>query len=84
MLNICMCGAQAGYPHDPLCPYPYYGGDVKKESAWMDAWREKKIQNSQAEGSFIDPDFYPYCTCPLEHPPEIAVCGICRKPIRYS
>jgi hypothetical protein len=41
-MNICMCGSQSGYPHDDLCPYPYYGGDVKQESAWMDAWRGKK------------------------------------------
>jgi hypothetical protein len=37
-----MCGAQASYPHDLLCPYPYYGRDVEKESAWLDAWRKNK------------------------------------------
>ena len=26
-MNICFCGTQAGYPHDPTCPYPMYRGD---------------------------------------------------------
>lgn len=25
VLNICQCGAQAGYPHKPDCPWPYFG-----------------------------------------------------------
>lgn len=41
-MNICMCGIQAGYPHDPLCPYPYYGRNTEQESKWMDAYRAKK------------------------------------------
>jgi len=23
-MNICLCGAEAGYPHDQDCPYPLY------------------------------------------------------------
>ena len=48
-MNICMCGAQDGFPHDELCPFPYFGRDVKKESAWMDAWREKKARIEMAK-----------------------------------
>lgn len=47
-MNICMCGAQDGYPHDALCPFPYFGRDAKRESAWMDAWREKKARTEMA------------------------------------
>jgi len=41
-MNICLCGAQAGYPHDALCPFPYYGIDEKKQAEWMEAWRYNK------------------------------------------
>jgi len=47
-MDLCMCGSQAGYPHDKLCPHPYYGGDIKQESAWMDAYREKKAALQKA------------------------------------
>jgi len=31
VFNLCMCGAAAGYPHDPDCPFPYFLG-------WSDEW----------------------------------------------
>jgi hypothetical protein len=37
-----MCGAIKGKVHAPFCPYPYYGGKAKKESAWLDAYRSMK------------------------------------------
>lgn len=41
-MKMCMCGAIKGKVHAPFCPYPYYGNKVKKESAWMDAYRTMK------------------------------------------
>lgn len=41
-MNICMCGAEDGYPHDLHCPYPYYGRNVKLEEQWLIAYRKKK------------------------------------------
>lgn len=32
--NICLCGAQASYPHKEDCPYPYYGNDPDKIKQW--------------------------------------------------
>jgi len=42
MPNICMCGAEDGYPHEAFCPYPYFGNNSKLESAWLDAYRARK------------------------------------------
>lgn len=33
-LSICMCGAQAGYPHRSTCPYPYYGHSKTEYARW--------------------------------------------------
>ena len=33
-INICLCGTEAGYPHDKYCPFPYFGGD----DGMMDRW----------------------------------------------
>ena len=38
-MNFCMCGAQAGYPHDPLCPFPLFRGSGEQEQDWRAAWR---------------------------------------------
>jgi hypothetical protein len=42
MALICMCGFRQGYhyEHEIFCPYPYFGGDPKKESEWLDAYRK--------------------------------------------
>ena len=48
-MNICMCGAEDGYPHDPLCPYPYFGRNVKLEENWIRAYREKKAGIEQTQ-----------------------------------
>lgn len=34
-MNICLCGAQDGYPHLPECPFPYYGNDVIIMQKWV-------------------------------------------------
>jgi hypothetical protein len=33
----------AGYPHNPECPYPYYGRDEKRESDWNKAYQENRM-----------------------------------------
>jgi hypothetical protein len=33
-INICLCGAQSGYPHDIDCPRPLYRATVRQEKDW--------------------------------------------------
>jgi len=33
-INICLCGTEAGYPHDKYCPFPYFGGDDRMTDRW--------------------------------------------------
>ena len=40
-INICLCGVQAGYPHDKYCPFPYFGGDDRM----IDRWEELRAAN---------------------------------------
>ncbi|MBU1749659.1 MAG: hypothetical protein KKA73_18400 [Chloroflexi bacterium] len=40
MFNLCMCGAAAGYPHDPNCPYPLFSGTRDQYLDWQTAYRE--------------------------------------------
>lgn len=42
--NICMCGAQAGYPHKWDCPYPYYGSSERCMADWQE--RRNKIRQA--------------------------------------
>jgi hypothetical protein len=41
-MNICLCGTQAGYPHDKLCPYPLYRGSEEQEQRWLHKWKDKR------------------------------------------
>ena len=34
-MNICGCGASAGYPHKPECPRPLYRGSDADWIAWQ-------------------------------------------------
>ena len=45
-INICMCGAFAGYPHKSYCPYPYFGHNAKDIEAWMKA----RLELEQLQG----------------------------------
>lgn len=42
VINICACGAQAGYPHRKDCPYPYFGNDPDKLKKWIADQKSKK------------------------------------------
>ena len=41
MTSICMCGAEAGYPHEPECPFKLFAGGAFME----DRWREQAGDN---------------------------------------
>ena len=53
-LNLCICGAQAGYAHDRYCPWPYYGHDPKTEKRWEEAHNARKAAVLMLEGIFFD------------------------------
>lgn len=36
-MSICLCGAEAGYPHAPDCPYPLFRGSGQQENEWSAA-----------------------------------------------
>jgi hypothetical protein len=40
-VNICLCGTQAGYPHDRLCPYPLFRGSEEQVRGWEEKFQEK-------------------------------------------
>lgn len=44
-MNICMCGAQDGYPHDRFCPYPLYKSTDEEYRHWSIQYQEKKTQS---------------------------------------
>ena len=40
LFNLCLCGAQASYPHAAECPYPLYNcRDDKRADEWFEACR---------------------------------------------
>jgi len=46
-MNICMCGVQAGYPHDECCPYPLYRAVEEREQLWRDAYERNMNRRRQ-------------------------------------
>ena len=47
MTSICMCGAEAGYPHKPECPYGLYGGATKESERWAEKRDERMLAIAQ-------------------------------------
>jgi hypothetical protein len=45
-MNICMCGAQAGYPHNVNCPRPLYRGSAADEAKWLKVYEANKADRS--------------------------------------
>lgn len=39
-MQLCQCGAQAGYAHRVHCPAPLYGDDPEMVAKWNDARKE--------------------------------------------
>ena len=48
-MNICMCGAQAGYLHDITCPYPLYHNGHQQTKEWQIAHDRKKYSLEKGE-----------------------------------
>jgi regulator of extracellular matrix RemA (YlzA/DUF370 family) len=63
-MNICMCGAEAGYPHNQLCPRPLYRGSAAAETKWLEEFdaakksetEEVKLLKSILDQSAVSPD----------------------------
>lgn len=34
-MNICLCGADAGYRHDKYCPRPFFRGSAAAQEKWQ-------------------------------------------------
>ena len=46
-INICMCGAQAGYLHHEACPYPLYRGTDRQMGEWEKLYLNRKAGLNQ-------------------------------------
>ena len=49
-MNICQCGAQASYPHDPACPFPLYSDRPMPVAAWT-ALYEARLAKIEADAA---------------------------------
>ena len=53
-MNICLCGAEASYPHEPDCPYPLYRATCEQEQLWMQAQEERRrprLEHARADAN---------------------------------
>ena len=50
-MNICMCGTQAGYPHDQNCPWPYFGSNEQEQERWFLDYRLNKGETVKPQAS---------------------------------
>jgi len=61
-MNVCMCGAQAGFSHAGDCPYPLFRGGAASEQKWLaarDAIRERR--EDEDERSIAERDWHDQC-----------------------
>ena len=66
-INICLCGVQAGYPHEKYCPFPYFGGDDQMIKRWEDT-RAANIEGKRWYDKLLEhEEKYPL--------PELELCG---------
>ena len=59
MFQICGCGAQPGYAHLELCPFPYYGNDPKM----IDKWTAEYLANEKAAEHSVQADLPSATVC---------------------
>ena len=51
-VNICYCGAQAGYPHRDECPYPLFRATPAEEDRW-ELKRQERLEAIAAANKLI-------------------------------
>lgn len=49
-MNICLCGSQAGYPHNEDCPYPLYRGSDQQLAEWQALFEANQTARVEAKG----------------------------------
>ena len=54
-INICLCGTEAGYPHDPFCPYPLFRGTERMMAHWDKLFANRKAGLTQLSPLSEDP-----------------------------
>lgn len=79
-MNICLCGTEAGYPHDACCPYPLYRGSSNQVVAWEMAWAKNKQAAQQPLAVDVANAF---CNCVAPHFDLVESCSECGKPPRH-
>lgn len=52
-MNLCLCGAQDGYPHYPDCPYPLFRATEAQEETWVNCYEAIKAKQ-QATQRILD------------------------------
>jgi len=53
-MNICLCGAEAGYPHDKDCPYPLYKATHEQYQVWIQARKARRrlrLEHARADAN---------------------------------
>lgn len=58
-MNICQCGAQAGFLHERDCPWPLFTDDPERVARWMEgreAWRACWISADADNPEYADVD----------------------------
>jgi len=54
--NICLCGAEAGYPHHEACPYPLYRGTDRQMAEWEKVYANRKAGLWQCDMLYAFPN----------------------------
>ncbi len=80
-MNICLCGAQAGYGHDPRCPYPMYRDDpqwsLAHEHSWVWNGAHWLCGHCQKEAVSEDLQIEPCLICGAECDADATYCDAC-------
>ena len=59
MMQVCLCGTQPGYRHEPDCPYPLFRGSDTQQDMWYaarEAARERIAAYREAAQHVADED----------------------------
>lgn len=51
-MNLCLCGAQASYPHHPACPRPLFRASERDEDRW---WIEYRANLARVSPAVVTP-----------------------------